>query len=219
MYKNQITIGGVPGSGKTTCGKKLAKILGYEFNSIGTIRRKIAYEKFGISINELNFLEEKKMNLGELIKNIKLNEAEKLGINKKLYPVFKKLQYIDSDKLVDDEQKRMSKSSENIIVEGRLAWKFFPKSIKFYFDCSLNESAKRIFNDPRTSENYGSLRETKLALKKRMDSDMNRYLSKYGPNHNVYEHSNFDIIINTTKLSRSEIINKVLTYYNKLIKK
>lgn len=53
----QITIGGVPGSGKSTVGKMLAKELGYEFYSIGKIRRKLAANR-GLTINEFNDLPE-----------------------------------------------------------------------------------------------------------------------------------------------------------------
>ena len=53
----QITIGGVPGAGKSTIGKMLAKELNYEFYSMGNIRRKIAAER-GLTINEFNNLPE-----------------------------------------------------------------------------------------------------------------------------------------------------------------
>ncbi|MBU2590087.1 MAG: cytidylate kinase family protein [Nanoarchaeota archaeon] len=53
----QITIGGVPGAGKSTIAKMLAKELNYEFYSIGNIRRKLASER-GLTINEFNSLPE-----------------------------------------------------------------------------------------------------------------------------------------------------------------
>ncbi len=53
-----ITISGLPGSGKSTVGKMLAKRLGYNFYSIGDLRGKWAVER-GITINELNKLGER----------------------------------------------------------------------------------------------------------------------------------------------------------------
>ena len=53
-----ITISGLPGSGKSTVGKMLAKRLGFKFYSIGDLRGKWAVER-GISINELNELGER----------------------------------------------------------------------------------------------------------------------------------------------------------------
>ena len=50
-----ITISGMPGSGKTTVGKLLAKKLGFSFYSIGDLRGKMAMEH-GLTIDELNEL-------------------------------------------------------------------------------------------------------------------------------------------------------------------
>lgn len=53
-----IAISGLPGSGKSTVGKILAKKLGYKFYSMGDMRGKMAMER-GLTINELNKLGEK----------------------------------------------------------------------------------------------------------------------------------------------------------------
>lgn len=52
-----ITISGLPGSGKSTVGKRLAKQLGYRFYSMGDLRGKMAMER-GMSIDQLNKLGE-----------------------------------------------------------------------------------------------------------------------------------------------------------------
>lgn len=48
-----ITISGLPGSGKTTVGKLLAKKLGMRFYSIGDLRGRMAIER-GLTIDQLN---------------------------------------------------------------------------------------------------------------------------------------------------------------------
>lgn len=53
----QITIGGVPGAGKSTVGKIIAEKLGYNFYSIGRLRRELA-EKRGLTIDQFNSLPE-----------------------------------------------------------------------------------------------------------------------------------------------------------------
>jgi len=50
-----ITISGLPGSGKTTVGKLLAKRLGFKFYSIGDLRGKMAMGR-GLTIDQLNEL-------------------------------------------------------------------------------------------------------------------------------------------------------------------
>ncbi len=52
-----VTISGLPGSGKSTIGKMLAKKLGYNFYSVGDLRGKMATER-GLTIEELNKLGE-----------------------------------------------------------------------------------------------------------------------------------------------------------------
>ena len=52
-----VAISGLPGSGKSTVGRMLAKKLGYSFYSIGDLRGKWAVER-GMTINELNKLGE-----------------------------------------------------------------------------------------------------------------------------------------------------------------
>ena len=48
-----ITISGLPGSGKTTVGRIVAKKLGYRFLSMGDLRGEIAM-KHGMTIDQLN---------------------------------------------------------------------------------------------------------------------------------------------------------------------
>lgn len=53
-----IAISGLPGSGKSTIGKKLAKKLEYKFYSMGDLRGKMAMDR-GMTIDELNELGKK----------------------------------------------------------------------------------------------------------------------------------------------------------------
>lgn len=55
-----IAISGLPGSGKSTVGRILAKKLGYKFYSMGNLRGKMAMER-GLTIDELNKLGEKEV--------------------------------------------------------------------------------------------------------------------------------------------------------------
>lgn len=53
MKKHIITLGGLPGSGKSSTGKKLAALLGYERFSSGDFFRQMAKDR-GISVEEIN---------------------------------------------------------------------------------------------------------------------------------------------------------------------
>lgn len=54
MKKHIITITGLPGSGKSSTAKEVARALGYEHFSSGDLFRKMAAER-GLSVEEINF--------------------------------------------------------------------------------------------------------------------------------------------------------------------
>lgn len=80
-----ITLGGTPGSGKSTIGKILAEKLNYEFLSMGQIRRKYALDK-GMSLEELNELAKTNPESDKLVDEflVKLGKQDKLIIDGRL---------------------------------------------------------------------------------------------------------------------------------------
>lgn len=168
----KITIGGMPGAGKTTVGKILADRLGLKFYSIGTIRRLLAKER-GLTIDEFN-------NLAE-----------------------------DTDTMADSFQIKLARDEDDFIVDGRLAFYFVPDSIKFYFTCSLDTAAYRIFKDQRSTENfYLNQDEIKNSITLRMKNDVERYKKLY--NVNCYEPKLFDHVVDTTSRTIDEVVAIVL---------
>lgn len=61
-----LTISGDIGSGKSTCGKIIAKQLDYHYLSTGSIQRKLAEER-GLTTLEMNLLAEKDSTIDDLI--------------------------------------------------------------------------------------------------------------------------------------------------------
>jgi len=179
----RITISGLPGAGKNTTSKFIAKKLKLKHYSVGDFRRDLAAKKH-MTIHQLNKLGEKS---------------------------------IWSDKIADDWQKALAKK-DNFIIDGRLSWYFIPNSIKVFLKVSELEGAKRIFLERRKSEGkYKSLKQVVSANKERVKSDIKRYKKYYKLNPYALEH--YDIIIDTSNLSKKQMNNAVLKAVQRFIGK
>ncbi|MGE0792555.1 MAG: (d)CMP kinase [Candidatus Woesearchaeota archaeon] len=114
------------------------------------------------------------------------------------------------DKILDDEQKKLDKSSENLIFDSRLGWYFIPHSFKIYLKVDINVAAKRIFNDKRADEKENtSVEETKRNMILRKLSEMQRYEKYYGIK-KYDDEKNFDIVVDTTNISAEEVAEKII---------
>ncbi len=175
-----ITISGTPGSGKSTVGKKIAKKLGYTYYSIGGMRRAMAQER-GMTLQEFNVL----------------GETESF-----------------TDRDIDAWQKKLGSSKDNMVVEGRTSFFFIPHSVKIFLKANLREAARRIFHDPahvrrfEASHHYTTVKELEHGLRGRMASDARRYKKYYRLN--IYLPKHYDLILNTTKLSPTKTLQKIL---------
>lgn len=115
----------------------------------------------------------------------------------------------DTDTMADEYQKRLGETSDNFVIEGRLAFYFVPNSVKIYFECDLGVAAERIMKDPRNSEKvYKNASDAKKALKERMANDTSRYKKLYGIG--CYNPKHFDYVIDTTRITIDEVVKKVL---------
>lgn len=109
----------------------------------------------------------------------------------------------NTDKAVDDFQKKLGEVEDNFIVDGRLSWYFLPKSFKIFLVCDLQESARRIFaakqklgSDRLDEKHYASEQEVYESLNRRIASDIKRYRTHYGIE--LGDMSHFDLVIDTT---------------------
>jgi len=171
-----ITIGGKPGSGKTTVAKIAAKKLGYKHVSIGDLRGRLA-QKHGMTIDEFN----------------------QLGMKEEW-----------TDKETDKElQKLIGKG--DIIIDTWVGYHFIPDSIKIYLEVDYKEGARRIFKDQRPDEpKKKTVEEVEKMIKKRVEDSRTRYKKWYDTD--ILDMSNYDLIIDTTKLNREEVVDKILEF-------
>lgn len=183
-----ITISGSAGSGKSTLAKKLATTLGWKYYSIGNIRRQKA-KKIGLTLAEYN----------------KLGETDP-----------------STDLSVDNYQTKLGQKYDNFIIEGRTSYYFIPHSFKIYLDTEDKVAAQRIFNDliksPDRNEDkkIKTLKDTLQSIRARKKSDIKRYKQYF--NINVFDHKNYDYVLDTSHLTPQEIFTKIFKLISKKIK-
>lgn len=115
-----------------------------------------------------------------------------------------------TDRIADTFQKGLGKVKGGFIFEGRLSWHFIPNSIKIFYIIKKDTAAQRIFKNQRPSETkFNSPEEITTYNKTRCESDNKRYQQIYKIK-SCYSPKNFDIIIDTTKLSERQVFKKTL---------
>lgn len=183
-----ITLSGTPGSGKSTVAEILAQKLKAGRIAVGQVRRELAKQK--------------KMTLPELNEYAKTHPETD----------------VDVDKEAAREARVLEKKKKIVIVEGRVQYHFLPESLKIYLKVDPEVGAKRIWKDLRDAEkkkkrnegHFPTFAELKREIIRRPQEDAQRYKKYYGIDHR--NESQYDLVIDTTKLNPAEVVEKILSY-------
>lgn len=128
----------------------------------------------------------------------------------------------ESEKIIDertDEEIRKLSNAEKIVIDSRLAFHWIPESFKVYLDLSPEIAKDRIFNNlkenplRKQSENSTTTEEIYKKIISRLESEKKRYQELYGINHT--EKSNFDLVIDTNKNNLKQVIDIIVSEYQK----
>ena len=115
------------------------------------------------------------------------------------------------DRQIDEEQHIFGKRNDNFVLDAHLGFHFVPDSIRICLTCNLEESSQRILVDKaRTTEVAKTIYESMLASQKRRDTMRRNFLSLYKVD--IDDLSNFDLQIDTTNLSASEVFDRVTAF-------
>ena len=209
-----ITIDGPAGSGKSTVADNLAMKLDFiHFNSGSLFRGVTAY----LHAQNFNF---EKITIDSEIPTMELeveikDNIQHVYVNKTDYtPVLRdnKISTLvahvalnkNARKIIDDCQKTFC-STHNVVMEGRdLGSHVFPNAdIKFYLDCSIEERAKRRYNEEKIKGNNVSLKEIEKQIKERDFIDKNREIAPLVVPDGA-------IVVDSTNLTIDEVIKKML---------
>ena len=114
------------------------------------------------------------------------------------------------DRAMDAKQKEIGQATPRGIFEGRTAWHFIESpDCKIFLDVDPTVSAERIFADPSKSRDlYPTLEAVIAANETRKQNEIARYSRYYGID--IYDLKNYDVVIDTTPLSRDQVFESVV---------
>jgi CMP/dCMP kinase len=114
------------------------------------------------------------------------------------------------DKDIDDYQKRLGETGDDFVIVGHMSAFFIPHAFKIFLKASLEERARRVFNDlhNRPDESYHSEKETKEALSRLQSLNERRYMTLY--KHNPYDESHYDLVIDTEDNPPDRVISIIM---------
>lgn len=107
-----------------------------------------------------------------------------------------------------DEHQRSLGAQNNLLVDSRLGFHFIPHAFKVFLVADLEEGARRILSTKRDDEKYKSLSEAIAELRARAEHERTQYRQIYKVDH--HDHSNYDLIVDTTSISAEDAVNRIL---------
>ncbi|MFT4326290.1 MAG: cytidylate kinase family protein [Candidatus Woesearchaeota archaeon] len=145
--------------------------------------------------------------------NLRRAAAKKKGMTIEAFNAWSEKNPKEGDIFFDDFQKQYAKEHDNFIMVSRMGWYFMPHALKVFIDVSLDEGARRIFeqkqkSNARNEQMVSSVTEQIALNKQRIASDKARYMKLYGTN--PYDKRHFNLIIDSSKSSADKIASKIV---------
>ena len=208
-FKNLvISCDGGAASGKTTGARLISKKYNLKFLSSGLLYRYAAYLLLKTKTkNKILFLRKRFKNLN--YKNLNRISLHSPRISEYSAVIAKNK---DIRKILKKYQIKFSKKFKNCCIEGRdISTKILPNSdLKFFFVCNINTAALRRYKELKKTSKKIKLNDVKQALRARNRLDKQRKISP------LLKHRN-SIIVNSQKLNKKEMIEKMSKHIEKVI--
>ncbi len=115
------------------------------------------------------------------------------------------------DREIDGRTRLLGDTSDDFVIDARLAWFVLPEAVKVFLDVSLDVAAERIYGADRGSETENSdLEATRRAIAARTDSESLRYERYYGVNY--LDPGHFDLVVDTSDRSIDEVVDMIAEF-------
>lgn len=112
------------------------------------------------------------------------------------------------DHYIDQLQRDIAASGEQLVVDSRLAWYFFANALKVHLLAEPTVGARRVLGRPTAEETYATVEEARSHLAARSESERLRFLSRYGADKTRLR--NYDLICDSTRASPHEIVERIV---------
>ncbi|MBI4144817.1 nucleoside monophosphate kinase [Candidatus Woesearchaeota archaeon] len=118
----------------------------------------------------------------------------------------------DTDRLADERLAELGKQ-DGIVVDGRLGWRFIPRSFKVFLRIDEKVAAERILKDHlagkrRSERKLKTVNDVLDEIAERTRSDVARYKKWYHLDYRDPKH--YDLVIDTTNLTPEQIVDRIL---------
>jgi CMP/dCMP kinase len=119
----------------------------------------------------------------------------------------------EQDESADDHIDRMladlARSGEPLIVDGRLAWYFFPDAFKVHLTVDPAVAARRVMRRAQSDvETYGSIEEAAHNLRLRNNSERMRFRKRYAVD--IACLRNYDMVCDTTHAEPGHVAESII---------
>lgn len=118
----------------------------------------------------------------------------------------------DTDPTIDQEidaiYKSLAQTTEDLIVDARMAWHFLAQSFKIKMTVCPDIAAERIHRDKaRREERADSAAEILKSIRARHTSENERFRKTYGVN--IQDDANYDLVIDTANVMPDDVSNLI----------
>jgi len=126
------------------------------------------------------------------------------------------LTHHETDTDADAETIKLSKTENNFVIQGRLAYNFIPKSLKVYLIVDPNIAALRLSKDNDNPERNSKSKQASFETIRRLcierdTGDILRYKKIYGID-DFTDKKHYDLIIDTSNITPEQVVEKVLKH-------
>lgn len=117
------------------------------------------------------------------------------------------------DRMIDQKVVDFGKEHDNVVFDGWLSANFVPDAFKVFLDIDIEEAVvRRMKQDARSTEKYGSVDEAKELMLRRQEVNRLRWIEFY--DFDYTNKDNYNLVIDTTDKPIDKIVDIVLDKIN-----